>query len=496
LDDAAPEEIVNTSNATLRAVTSLILLVVLAGCSPDSNAQLDEARNTADTSLLAHAASSSLPDFTALVREYGDAVVNVQVQQRARRARSWSRGPLPDDPFFDFFRRFGIPGPEFGPRGGSPLIRGTGSGFIVSRDGYILTNAHVVADADEVTVKLTDRREFQAKVVGVDTRTDVAVIKIEAKDLPTVRIGNPDKLAPGQWVLAIGSPFGLENSVTAGIVSATSRSVGGDSYVPFIQTDVAVNPGNSGGPLFNLQGEVIGINSMIFSRTGGYMGLSFAIPIDVAMNVRDQLVKTGHVVRGRIGVAVQDVNAQLAQSFGLDRPRGALVSSVEEDGPAAKAGIKPGDLILSVNGQKIERFSDLSGIIANLKPGTDAELKVWRDHKEREINVRTAELEDESAQLSSRTNTNEPGGKLGIAVRPLTAEEKRRSDTEGSVVVEQVASAAAEAGVRPGDIILGVNGERVDSVRALRKAVDDAPETVALLIQRGDAQIFVPVPTG
>ena len=288
--------------------------------------------------------AGALPDFASLVSEYGDAVVNVEVQRTVRRSRG-SRGVPPDDPFFDFFRRFGIPAPDFGPRGNPPWRRGTASGFIVSHDGYILTNAHVVDEADTVTVRLADRREFEAKVIGDDARTDVALLKIDAKDLPTVKIGDPGELKPGQWVLAIGSPFGLENSVTAGIVSATSRSVGSDSYVPFIQTDVAVNPGNSGGPLFNLEGEVVGINSMIFSRTGGYMGLSFAIPIDVAMSVRDQLVKTGRVVRGRIGVTVQDMNAQLAESFGLDRPRGALVGSVVEDGPAAKAGIKAGDVI-------------------------------------------------------------------------------------------------------------------------------------------------------
>lgn len=392
----------NASNAAVRVLLSVCLLAPLAACA-DAEQQVEAseaARSSQPT-----AAGSALPDFRSLVSEYGDAVVNVEVQRAARRTRG-NRGFQPDDPFFEFFRRFGIPAPDFGPRGNVPWRRGAASGFIVSDDGYILTNAHVVAEAESVTVRLTDRREFQAKVIGVDARTDVALIKIDAKDLPTVKIGDPDKLKPGQWVLAIGSPFGLENSVTAGIVSATSRSVGGESYVPFIQTDVAVNPGNSGGPLFNLDGEVVGINSMIFSRTGGYMGLSFAIPIDVAMNVRDQLVKTGRVVRSRIGVMVQDLNAQLAQSFGMDRPRGALVSAVDEDGPAAKAGIKPGDVIVAVNGEPIDRFSELSGSIAALKPGSEAELNIWRDRKEREIEVRVEELQEEPARLA---DSGEPG---------------------------------------------------------------------------------------
>ena len=292
--------------------------------------------------------AAALPDFAPLVEQYGAAVVNVEVVQKVRQTRG--PGGQSDDPLLDFFRRFGIPPPGGGGgrgEGDGMPERGAGSGFIVSDDGYILTNAHVVMDADEVTVRLSDRREFAAKVIGSDERSDVAVIKIDANALPTVRIGDPQQLRPGEWVLAIGSPFGLENSATAGIVSATSRAVGGESnYVPFIQTDVAVNPGNSGGPLFNMRGEVVGMNSMIFSRTGGYMGLSFAVPIDVANDVREQLVKTGHVVRGRIGVAVQDMNAQLAQSFGLDRPRGALVSAVENDSPAASAGVKAGDVIL------------------------------------------------------------------------------------------------------------------------------------------------------
>ena len=280
----------------------------------------------------------SLPDFSQLVDRYGPAVVNVEVVEKAP-AGGGIQGLSPNDPLYDFFRRFGVPAPDQGQRERPPPVRAAGSGFIVNSDGYILTNTHVVANAEEVTVRLTDRREFPAKVIGADERTDVAVIKINATNLPIVKLGDPARIKPGQWVLAIGSPFGFENSATAGIISATSRSVPGENYVPFIQTDVAVNPGNSGGPLFNMAGEVIGINSQIFSRTGGFMGVSFAIPIDVARNVEEQLIKTGRVVRGRIGVTIQDVNAQLAESFGLDRPRGALVSSVEKDGPAAHAGV-------------------------------------------------------------------------------------------------------------------------------------------------------------
>jgi serine protease Do len=376
--------------------------------------------------------------------------------------------------------------------------KGTGSGFIVSADGYILTNAHVVSDADTVTVRLSDRREFAAKVIGSDERTDVALIKIDAKDLPTVRIGDPQKLRPGEWVLAIGSPFGLESSATAGIVSATSRAVGGEgNYVPFIQTDVAVNPGNSGGPLFNMRGEVIGMNSMIFSRTGGYMGLSFAVPIDVANDVREQLIKSGHVVRGRIGVAVQDMNAQLAQSFGLDRPRGALVSAVEDDSPAAKAGVKAGDVILNVNGHDIDRVGGLPTEIAKMKPGSKAELLVWRDGKQRTIDVSVEEMQEkQQTRTANRQEQGDETARLGIAVRPLTREEKQQVETSGTLVVEEVSGAAAVAGVQPGDIILGVNGKPVASMQDLRGAVKQKQSTVALLIERGNAQLFIPIRVG
>ncbi|HLU07307.1 MAG TPA: DegQ family serine endoprotease [Woeseiaceae bacterium] len=485
----------NPVNATLRKGKYLILICALGACSEGSNAQLDQEErqeSRANTPDPATVDARALPDFRPLVREYGDAVVNVEVLQR--RERRDIRG-TPEDPMYEFFRRFGIPPPGLGQRGEPPPARGAGSGFIVSEDGYILTNAHVVSGADRVTVRLTDRREFQAEVIGVDPRTDVAVIKIDATDLPTVRIGDPEALEPGQWVLAIGSPFGLENSVTAGIISATSRAVGPGSNVPFIQTDVAVNPGNSGGPLFNLQGEVVGINSMIFSQTGGYMGLSFAIPIDVATNVQQQLVETGRVVRGRIGVIVQDVNAQLAQSFGLDRPRGALVSGVEEGAPAAEAGLRPGDVILSLNDEPIERFTELGAAIAGMQPGTVATVGVWRDREEREIDVRVEEMEDASAGITADAPDGQAEEQLGLVVRPLTAEEKRMTGSEGNIVIEQVRGAAAAAGLQPGDIIMGVNSERIESIRQLREAVEESPGNVALLVQRDQATIFVPVPT-
>jgi serine protease Do len=485
-----------------RAAFLFISAVALAACSGSSSAQATTqaapppARGSeAASSPGSEPAMVSLPDFSALVERYGPAVVNVEVVERSSQQPSAESGEGSDDPFNDFFRRFGIPGPNFSPRN-APPARGTGSGFIVSPDGYILTNAHVVSNADQVTVRLTDRREFQAKVVGVDQRTDVAVIKIDARGLPVVKIGDPTKLKPGQWVIAIGSPFGFDNSATAGIVSATSRSLPSDNYVPFIQTDVAVNPGNSGGPLFNIRGEVVGINSQIFSQTGGYMGLSFAIPIDVAVNVENQLIRTGRVVRGRVGVTIQDVNAQLAESFGLDRPRGALVSTVEPSGPADKAGVKPGDVIVAVNGQNIERYGELSGRISNMKPGTDARLTVWRNGKQQDLDVKVAELNEQPQRAAARGGAgrgSDQAPRLGLSVRPLAPEEKQQAQTEGTLVVEQVSGPAAAAGVQPGDIILGVNGKRVRTLAELQDAAKGPGKTIALLIQRQDAQIFVPL---
>jgi serine protease Do len=437
----------------------------------------------------------TMPDFSALVERYGPAVVNVEVVERPQAAGRG--GPDADDPLNDFFRRFGIPNQGGQQQRNAPPAHGTGSGFIVSPDGYILTNAHVVSSAETVTVRLTDRREFQAKVVGQDERTDVAVIKIEAKDLPVVKIGDPRLLKPGQWVVAIGSPFNFDNTATAGIVSATARSLPSDtSYVPFIQTDVAVNPGNSGGPLFNTRGEVVGINSQIFSQTGSYMGLSFAIPIDIAVNVENQIIKTGHVVRSRIGVSIVDVNAAFADSFGLGRPRGALVQIVEPGGPAEKAGIKPGDIILSVNGQSIDHFGELSLVISNMHPGSDARLSVWRDRKAQDMTVKVALVSDDGDTAAAKVAKGAGAGqaeRLGLTVRALSAEEKEQAQTSGSLVIENVAGPAAAAGVQPGDIVLGINGKPVHSTADLVAAAKTTSKTIALLIQREDRQIFYPL---
>jgi serine protease Do len=439
---------------------------------------------------------SGLPDFTGLVEHYGPAVVNVQVTEGRTRTRGGTEEFGQNDPFGDFFRRFGIPnGQGQGQPRNQPPARGVGSGFIVTPDGYIMTNAHVVRDASEVVVRMTDRREYTAKVIGMDDRTDVAVIKIDGKNLPTVRIGDPQNLRPGQWVVAIGSPFGMENSVTAGIVSATSRTLPSETYVPFIQTDVAVNPGNSGGPLFNLSGEVVGINSQIYSQSGGYMGLSFAIPIDVANDVRNQLVTKGKVTRGMIGVELKPMDATLAEAFGLDRPHGALVNNLTPGGPAEKAGVKEGDIIMGVDGRKIESDIQLPAIISAIQPGKDTQLEIWRDRNLRKITVRVTEYKEKG-----ETSTSEPGNRggsaaqpssLGLSVRPLLPEEKQQVDTEGSLVVEDVSGAAEKAGVMPGDIILGVNGVRVKTAADLTAAVKRAGKTAALKIQRGDQQQFI-----
>jgi serine protease Do len=480
----------------LAGLTLTALLV--SACSQASTTDLAAAKPATVAPVAAAAAapapavnySGSLPDFTALVERYGSAVVNVSVIEKLQPAVDFGGPNLsPDDPFYDFFKRF-----RGAPRGQQQPNRGLGSGFIISADGYILTNAHVVADASEVTVRMNDRRELSATVVGIDRKSDVAVIKVDAKNLPIVTIGDPTKVKPGEWVVAIGSPFGLENSVTAGIVSATSRSLPNDNYTPFIQTDVPVNPGNSGGPLFNMRGEVIGINSQIYSQSGGYMGLSFAIPIDVANEVRQQLVTTGKVQRGRIGVGIQPVSAALAESFGLDRPRGALIGSVEPGGPADKAGVKPGDIILSVNGRSVERDAELPGIISGIKPGSEVQLEVWRDRSIHRMNARVVELKEEPTQVASaKGGPGNTAAALGLTVRPLQPAEREQAQTEGTLVVEEADGPAADAGVRPGDIILGVNGTRVKTAADLQAAAKKSGKTVALLIERGDRQIFIPL---
>ncbi len=433
----------------------------------------------------------TMPDFAALAERHGPAVVNISVTRTAGAENESRAMPQfgPDSPFHEFFRRFEIPVP----RGQMPQ-RGLGSGFIVSTDGLVLTNAHVVAEASEVTVKLTDKREFRAKVVGVDPQTDVAVLRIDAKDLPTVKLGDAKDVRVGEWVVAIGSPYGFENTVTAGIVSATARALPDGTYVPFIQTDVAVNPGNSGGPLFNLKGEVIGINSQIYSGTGGYQGLSFAIPVDVVGKVMDQLVQHGKVTRGRIGVTIQEMSQSLAESFGMKQPAGALVSSVDKDGPAARAGVETGDVILRVDGRAITNSSELPVAIADIKPGATAKLEVWRKGATRELAVTVSELQP--SKTAKAPTDGKPQGRLGVAVRGLTPDEQRRAGVDAGVLVESAGGAAAKAGVRPGDIILTVNSAPVKDVEQLRGLITNAGKSVALLVQRNEAKIFVPVELG
>ncbi len=441
--------------------------------------------------LLGLAQVQGLPDFTELVEKQGPAVVNVSTTSTAHGGGAQS--PVPeDDPFYDFFRRFGPPQPR------DYETRSLGSGFIVSADGYILTNAHVVDMADDVTVKLNDKREFKAKVIGADKRTDVAVIKIEANGLPAVKIGDPEKLRVGEWVLAIGSPFGFESSVTAGIVSAKGRSLPQENYVPFIQTDVAINPGNSGGPLFNLKGEVVGINSQIYSRTGGFMGLSFAIPIDVAMNISNQLRTTGRVSRGRIGVVIQEVTKELAESFGLSKASGALVNSVEKGGPADKAGIEASDVILKFDGKEVSSSSDLPRIVAQSRPGSKATAQVWRKGTARDVSVTVGEMPDEkTAQRPGRKDTK-PGNvvaRLGLTLSELNSEQRKELGLSGGLLVEDAQGAAAKAGIRRGDVLLAINNQDVKSVDQLNQLIGqfEKARSVALLIRRGDSALYVPL---
>ncbi|GAA4018966.1 Do family serine endopeptidase [Actimicrobium antarcticum] len=437
------------------------------------------------------------PNYRAIVERYGSAVVGINTQGMSKTSMEGSDGAGADDPYFKFFR--GMPG--FGgqdghaPRGGEVPVRGLGSGFIVSHDGVILTNAHVVRDADEVIVKLSDRREYKAKVLGSDKATDVAVLKIDAGNLPVVSLGNPSQLGVGDYVLAIGSPFGFEQSATAGIVSAKGRSLPGDAYVPFIQTDVAVNPGNSGGPLFDASGAVIGINSQIYSKTGGYQGVSFAIPINVALQVKDQIMKTGKAEHARLGVTIQELSPSLAESFGLTRPDGALVSSVTPGSAADNAGIKPGDVILKYNTQPIARSGDLPTLVGLGVPGDKATLEVWRGGKKIDLATTLTEAKDITV-AGSNSEKGARQARLGVAVRPLTAEEQQGAHLESGVVVEQVAGAAAKAGIEAGDVIVSVNGTSVRSVEQLQTLVKKESKHLAVLIQRGDERIFIPVALG
>jgi serine protease Do len=425
-----------------------------------------------------------LPDFTTLVKRYGPAVVNIRVIEKAQ--DEGGDNPFgPNSPFAPFFRGLPFQAPPQEP------IRGEGSGFVIQPDGLILTNAHVVEGATRVTVQLTDRREYTARVIGVDKTSDVAVIKIPVTGLQTVNLGDSNTLQVGQWVLAIGAPFGFENSATAGIVSAKGRTLPDSGYVPFIQTDVPINPGNSGGPLFDMQGHVIGINSQIYSRSGGYMGVSFSIPINVAMQVAHQILTTGHVERGKLGVVIQNVDQGLADSFGLPQPEGALVSSVEPDGASARAGVQPGDVILALNGEPVQTSSQLPVRIASLMPGTTVHLTIWRDHSKREIDVKLASMSDEA--VASAENPQQQSGSLGLAVRPLTHDEQQEAHTHGGLLVEGASGPSEDAGIQPGDVVLAANGVRVGTVDELRAAVEKSKGHVALLIQRGGQRIFVPV---
>jgi serine protease Do len=434
-----------------------------------------------------------IADFSPIVDRYGPAVVNITVTGKSEPVENQNfSGVDPNDPFFEFFRRFG---PQF-PRvpQGSQMMRGLGSGFIVGADGTILTNAHVVDGAQEVDVKLTDGREFKAKVLGVDHRSDIAVIKIDAKNLPTVKIGDSSIAKVGEPVLAIGSPYGFQNTATAGIISAKSRTLSSESYLPFIQTDVAVNPGNSGGPLFNARGEVIGINSQIYSRTGGYQGLSFAIPINAATHIQDELIAHGHVTRGRIGVAVQEVNQGLADSFGLSKPEGALVSSVDKGGPAAKGGVEPGDVIMRFGDHAIARSGDLPEVVAETKPGTNVKVDVIRKGQTKTIDVKVGEMPDTNVAQNDEGGPSH--GRLGLAVRPLQPDEKREAGVSSGLLVENATGPAARAGIQPGDVILSFNGTPVSSVEELRDLVSKAGKNAALLVQRENSKIFIPVELG
>lgn len=440
---------------------------------------------------------TGLPDFTRLVKQAAPAVVSVHISEMEHTGFQGKPPWMdPNNPLSQFFRQFGFPNGKFyfyGPgNNGERKITGEGSGFIINPNGYILTNAHVVDGADDVTVELNDKRSMKAKVIGVDKKSDIAVLKINAHNLPTLKIGNSDQLEAGQWVVAIGSPFGLEHTVTAGIVSAKSRTLADSGYVPFIQTDVPINPGNSGGPLLNMKGEVVGINSQIYSRSGGYMGLSFSIPVNFAMNIENQLLAHGKVTRGRLGVSVQSINQDLADSFGLKSPQGALVNQVQDNTPASRAGIEQGDIITSVDGKPVTDSAELARTIANIQPGKSAEVQVLRNGDEKEFNVKIGTMPSDK-ELASNDNGSGNGnsGRLGVVVSPVNGE-----DGGHGLLVQEASGAAADSGIRPGDVILAINSKPVSTPDQLRHLIGKAGKHIALLVKRKDMEVYVPVDLG
>lgn len=432
---------------------------------------------------------SGLPDFTKLVEDNGKAVVSISTVRKAKRV-----GPqngMPDEQL-EMLRRFGFPFPfgDFNGPGMTPERRGQGSGFIIDPNGIILTNNHVVDGADEVTVHLTDKREFKAKVLGTDPKTDIAVIKIEGKDLPVVKLGKSENVKVGEWVAAIGAPFGLDNTVTAGIVSAKSRNLPDEQFVPFIQTDVAVNPGNSGGPLFNMKGEVIGINSQIFSTSGGFMGLSFAIPIDLAVQIKDELMKNGKVSRGRLGILMQQLTPELAKSFNLKEAKGALIAQIEKDGPADKAGLRDGDIVIEYNGKPIADIRELSQAVASTKPGAKVKVKAMREGKPVSLVIVVGEMPTDG-KLNFKKPAASQNNALGANVRPLNDKEKKR--VSNGLFVESVYGAAAEAGMRRGDIIISAGGKKIRTEKDLNEVVNKAKGSLAVLVDRNGSREFIPV---
>ena len=439
----------------------------------------------------------SLPDFTVLAEQQGSTVVNISSIKNAVNRGNQQLSPQ-EEHMQEFFNRFGIPMPPgMGPNDQQQKqMSATGSGFILESDGYIITNAHVVGEADSIIVKLADKREFQAKLLGIDRRTDVALLKIDAKDLQAVKLGKPKNIKVGEWVAAIGSPFGLENTMTVGVVSAKGRALPQqENYVPFIQTDVAINPGNSGGPLFNTNGEVIGINSQIYSRTGGYMGLSFAIPIDVAMDVAAQLKNNGRVVRGWLGIAIQEVTDELTEALGLKDKSGALVAAVNKGAPAGKAGIEAGDVILKFNNKVIETSSDLPKYVRLTKPNNVVPVQIWRNANVKTLRVKIGEMPDDRMQASNKKTIKESANRIGLVLNEATAKDKKMLDGRSGLVVTKASGPAVSSQIREGDIILALNNTPVTSVRAFNREINKTPKgkTIALLIYRNGDTLFVPV---